>query len=134
MDADSPIMIIGDKSKAQISRFLPKNIALTFNQIGKDIPTFADAAGVADLIIKSDVKYDSIVIVYNKFVSSISYEPAMFEVQNETSLKESRKLFSCMVLPLLMSLQPVLRHTRWKTTSPETLPNSDLRTPSTLLS
>lgn len=134
MDADSPIMIIGDKSKAQISRFLPKNIALTFNQIGKDIPTFADAAGVADLIIKSDVKYDSIVIVYNKFVSSISYEPAMFEVQNETSLKESRKLFLCMVLPLLMSLQLVLRHTRWKTTSPETLLNLDSRTPSTLLS
>lgn len=102
MDADSPIMIIGDKSKAQMSRFLPKNIALTFNQIGKDIPTFADAAGVADLIIKSDVKYDSIVIVYNKFVSSISYEPAFFEVQNETSLKESCKSLSRTNSPLLM--------------------------------
>ena len=136
MDADSPIMIIGDKSKAQISRFLPKNIALTFNQIGKDIPTFADAAGVADLIIKSDVKYDSIVIVYNKFVSSISYEPAMFEVQNETSLKESRKLALCMALPLDVdvSLQPVSRHTRWKTMSLRTSLNLDLRTLSMPLS
>jgi F-type H+-transporting ATPase subunit gamma len=89
VDPDSPIMIIGDKSKAQLSRVLSKNVALTFNQIGRDIPTFADAAGVADLIIKSDVQYDSISIVYNKFVSSISYESAIIEVQNETTLKES---------------------------------------------
>ena len=72
VDPDSPIMIIGDKSKAQLSRVLSKNVALTFNQIGEDIPTFADAAGVTDLIIKSDVKYDNISIVCNKFVSSIS--------------------------------------------------------------
>ena len=91
VDSDSPIMIIGDKSKAQLSRALPKNLSLTFNQIGRDIPTFADAAGVADLIVKSDVKYDSIAIVYNKFVSSISYEPATVEVQTEDSLKASRK-------------------------------------------
>jgi F-type H+-transporting ATPase subunit gamma len=89
-------MIIGDKSKAQLSRVLSKNVALTFNQIGRDIPTFADAAGVADLIIKSDVKYDSISIVYNKFVSSISYESAIIEVQNETTLKESR-MFSILL-------------------------------------
>lgn len=89
VDPDSPIMIIGDKSKAQLTRTLGKNIQLTFNQIGRDIPTFADAAGVADLIIKSDVKYDSVVIVYNKFVSAISYEAAVLEVKGEQGLKES---------------------------------------------
>lgn len=94
VDSDSPIMIIGDKSKAQLSRALPKNLALTFNQIGRDIPTFADAAGVADLIVKSDIKYDSIAIVYNKFVSSISYEAAVMEVQTESMLKESRESLS----------------------------------------
>ncbi|KAF7986026.1 hypothetical protein HWV62_41374 [Athelia sp. TMB] len=89
VDSDSPIMIIGDKSKAQLARALPQNIQLTFNQIGRDIPTFADAAGVADLIVKSDVKYDSIAIIYNKFVSSVAYEPATLEVQTESALKES---------------------------------------------
>jgi F-type H+-transporting ATPase subunit gamma len=84
-------MIIGDKSKAQLSRALPKNLAMTFNQIGRDIPTFADAAGVADLIVKSGVKYDSVAIVYNKFMSSISYEAAVMEVQTENMLKESRE-------------------------------------------
>jgi len=89
VDTSSPIMIIGDKSKAQISRALPSNIQLTFNQIGRDIPTFADAAGVADLITQSGVKYDSVVIVYNKFLNNISYEAAAVEVKGEEGLKES---------------------------------------------
>lgn len=91
---DSPIIVIGDKSKAQLSRALGNNLALTFNQIGRDIPTFADAAGVADLIIKSGVKYDAITIVYNKFVSAISYEPAFVDVLNEETLRESRTCLS----------------------------------------
>ena len=90
-DPESPIMIIGDKSKAQLSRALPQNLALTFNQIGRDIPTFADAAAVADLIFKSGAKYDSIVIIYNKFVSAISFEAESIEVQTEVSLREARK-------------------------------------------
>ena len=65
-------MVIGDKSKAQLSRALPTNMQLTFNQIGRDIPTFADAAAVADLITQSGVKYDSVVIVYNKFLNNIA--------------------------------------------------------------
>ena len=91
VDADSPIMVIGDKSKAQLARVLGKNLALTFNQIGRDIPTFADAAGVADLIVKSGVEYDSIALVYNRFVSAISYEAGIVEVANENTFKESRR-------------------------------------------
>ena len=51
-------MVIGDE---QLSRALPSNnLQFTFNQIGRDIPiTFADAAGVADLIIQSGMKYNS---------------------------------------------------------------------------
>ncbi|KAG6380248.1 ATPase, F1 complex, gamma subunit domain-containing protein [Boletus reticuloceps] len=89
VDADSPIMVIGDKSKGQLARVLGKNLALTFNQIGRDIPTFADAAGVADLIVKSDVEYDSIAVVHNGFVSAISYEPKIVQVANENTFKES---------------------------------------------
>ncbi|KAG5644481.1 hypothetical protein DXG03_008308 [Asterophora parasitica] len=89
VDAESPVMVIGDKSKAQLIRSVGGNLRLTFNQIGRDIPTFADAAGVADLIVKSGVKYDSVVLVYNKFVSAISYEPASMVVKGEEALRES---------------------------------------------
>jgi F-type H+-transporting ATPase subunit gamma len=86
---DSPISVIGDKSKAQLSRQLASHYHITFNQIGRDIPTFADAAGVADLIIKSGVKFDSVVLVYNKFVSALSYEASVMEVKGEDALKDS---------------------------------------------
>ncbi|KAG6827712.1 hypothetical protein H0H92_010685 [Tricholoma furcatifolium] len=89
VDPASPIMVIGDKSKGQLQRILGQNMRLSFNQIGRDIPTFADAAGVADLIVKSGVKYDSVVLVYNKFVSAISYEASAMEVKGESALKES---------------------------------------------
>ena len=66
-------------------------MALMFNQIGRDIPTFADTAGIADLIVQSGVEYDSISIVYNKFLSAISYEPAIVEVANKKIPRESRQ-------------------------------------------
>ena len=74
-------------------RQIPGNFRLTFNQIGRDIPTFADAANVADLIVKSGVKYDSIVLVYNKFVSALSYEASVMEVKGAEALRESSALF-----------------------------------------
>ncbi|KAF9531092.1 ATPase, F1 complex, gamma subunit domain-containing protein [Crepidotus variabilis] len=86
---DSTVMVIGDKSKAQLTRTIAKNFALTFNQIGRDIPTFADAAAVADLITQSGVKYDSVVLIHNQFVSAISYEPAAVEVKGAEALQES---------------------------------------------
>ncbi len=82
-------MVIGDKSKSQLTRTIGKHFALTFNQIGRDIPTFADAAAVADLIVQSGVKYDSAVIIYNKFVSAISYEATAMQVKGPEALKES---------------------------------------------
>ncbi|KJA17785.1 hypothetical protein HYPSUDRAFT_45968 [Hypholoma sublateritium FD-334 SS-4] len=89
VDATSPIVVVGDKSKAQLLRVAGDNFQLTFNQIGRDIPTFADAAIIADLIITGNIKYDSVVIVHNKFVSAISYEPTAVEIKGEEALKES---------------------------------------------
>jgi F-type H+-transporting ATPase subunit gamma len=86
---NSQIAIVGDKSKAQLSRALPKNLSITFNQIGRDVPTFADAAAVADLIVKSGIEYDVVQIVYNKFVSALSYEAATMQVPNEETFKET---------------------------------------------
>lgn len=100
VEPTSPIAVVGDKSKAQISRVLSKNLAITFNQIGRDVPTFADAAGVTDLIMKSGVEYDSVAIVHNKFISALSYESTIVEVETAEALKESRtftpRRFACL--------------------------------------
>ncbi|KAJ7131341.1 ATPase, F1 complex, gamma subunit domain-containing protein [Mycena epipterygia] len=89
VDAESAVMIVGDKSKAQLLRTVRSNLRLTFNQVGRDIPTFADAAGIADLIVKSGEQYDVVVIVYNKYISAISYEATAVEVLGEKALKAS---------------------------------------------
>ena len=90
-DPNSPVMVIGNKLNGQLSHVVGKNMALMFNQIGCDTPTFADATKAADLIMQSSVEYDSISIVYNKFLMAISYKPAIAKVSNEKIPKESRQ-------------------------------------------
>jgi len=86
---DARIVVLGDKSKAQLMRLSPDNLLLTFNQIGKDVPTFADASVIADYITKSGTEFDSVSIVYNKFVSAIAYEAAVMDVVNEEALRNA---------------------------------------------
>ncbi|KAJ7289520.1 ATPase, F1 complex, gamma subunit domain-containing protein [Mycena rebaudengoi] len=89
VDKDSAVMIVGDKSKSQLVRAVPGNVRLTFNQVGRAIPTFADAAGIADLIVKSGEQWDVLTIIYNKYVSAISYEAAASTVLGPSALKSS---------------------------------------------
>lgn len=90
-ESDAPVVVLGDKPKQQLSRTVPQNLILSFNQIGKAVPTFQDACAIADQIEETKVEYDSVKIIYNKFVSSISYEPAVMEVSNAAALKASPK-------------------------------------------
>ncbi|KIY68999.1 ATP synthase F1 gamma [Cylindrobasidium torrendii FP15055 ss-10] len=89
IDPETPIMVVGDKAKAQLSRSVADNLRLSFNQIGRDVPTFTDAASVADLIIQSGVEYDSVILVYNRFATAISYEPTALVINGEKALAES---------------------------------------------
>ncbi|CAG8752365.1 2752_t:CDS:2, partial [Ambispora leptoticha] len=71
---DSGVIVLGDKAKGQISRTHRENIKLSFNQIGKGIPTYAEASAIADTIIKEKVQFDQATIIYNYFKSVIAYE------------------------------------------------------------
>jgi len=48
-----------------------------------------DAATIADKIIKDGLEFDSVSLVYNRFVSAISYEATIVEVFSEETLKNS---------------------------------------------
>jgi len=85
--SSSYVMVIGDKSKAQLSRAVPDKLRMTFNGIGKDVPTFADACAVADLILSSGVKFDSVHLVYNKVISALAFESSIVRVFGEVALK-----------------------------------------------
>lgn len=61
-----PVVVLGDKPKQQLGRALPNNIVLSFNQIGRQVPSFADACAIADQIEEMKVEYDNVKIIYNK--------------------------------------------------------------------
>ncbi|KAF2118395.1 putative ATP synthase subunit gamma, mitochondrial [Lophiotrema nucula] len=86
---DADLVVLGEKSKAQLSRSNGKNMVLSFAGIGKDVPTFADAAAIADQITLLPTDYSSIQIIYNKFINNTSYEPVVIEAFSEEAIKES---------------------------------------------
>jgi len=90
-NASFNLVVIGDKSKTQLSRVLSEKFVLSFNQIGKDVPTFTDAQTVADQIFAADVDFDRVEIIHNKFVSMLSYEPTTVTVYSEDIFQKSPK-------------------------------------------
>jgi len=86
---ETDIAIIGEKCKAQLSRSNPKNMVASFAGLGRDIPTFADAQGIADQLVRLPEQYESIKIMYNKFNNATSYEPIIIEAYSEEAITES---------------------------------------------
>lgn len=72
-DKNIKVVCVGDKSRAILSRIYGNNIILACNEVGRLPPTFIDAAKLADAILKSDYKFGSGEIVFNKFKSVVSY-------------------------------------------------------------
>ncbi|CAM1505643.1 Fc.00g112800.m01.CDS01 [Cosmosporella sp. VM-42] len=83
------LVIIGEKSKAQLSRTNSKSIQLSFAGIGKDVPTFADAQAIADQIVLLPTEYTDIKILYNSFINATSYEPKIIEAFSEEAIAQS---------------------------------------------
>ncbi|KAI0401244.1 ATP synthase F1 gamma [Xylaria palmicola] len=83
------LVLIGEKSRAQLSRTNAKDIALTFAGIGKDVPTFADAQAIADQVVQLPTDYSDIKIVYNKFINATAYEPAIIEAFSAEAIANS---------------------------------------------
>jgi F-type H+-transporting ATPase subunit gamma len=86
------IVVLGEKCKAQLGRSNSKNIVLSFSGVGKDIPTFADAQAIADQVSLLPTEYESIQIIYNKFINATSYEATPIEAFSEEAIANSRKL------------------------------------------
>jgi F-type H+-transporting ATPase subunit gamma len=83
----SGVIVLGDKAKNQMSRSHRSAIQMSFNQIGKAIPTFAEASAAADTIKSSGIKFDTATIIYNEFTSAIAYEAKPINVYSSEALK-----------------------------------------------
>ncbi len=87
------LVIIGEKSRSQLSRTNAKAIQLNFAGIGKDIPSFSDAQAIADQIVKLPGDYADVEIVYNKFINATSYEPTPIPAFSEEAITASRRSY-----------------------------------------
>lgn len=86
------IVAVGDKVRTQLNRTHPNNLTLAFNGIGKETPTFAECALISDEIFKLQKSYTNVEILYNKPVSSLSFEPTAAPVFDAESIAESPAL------------------------------------------
>ncbi|EIW72296.1 hypothetical protein TREMEDRAFT_41632 [Tremella mesenterica DSM 1558] len=88
-EAPGSLAVVGDKSKAQLSRAMPQSLKVSFSSVGKDVPTFSEASAIADEIMKNGGEWDEIRIVSNHYLSAISYESRMVSVISAEALRES---------------------------------------------
>lgn len=93
-DPSVEVVAVGDKVKAQIARAYPENLILSFASIGKEAPTFTEAAAIADQIVSLGKSYDSYEILYNKFTSGVSFEPSSLPVFSAAALEAAPKFSS----------------------------------------
>ncbi|KAJ5803573.1 ATP synthase subunit gamma [Penicillium pulvis] len=91
-DPEADLVILGEKGKAQLSRAVPEKILLSFSNVCKDIPTFADAQAVADQIALLPTDYSSIKVVFNKFVNAQTYEATVIEAYSEEAITQSANI------------------------------------------
>lgn len=83
------VVCVGDKSRSILQRLYGRNIILACNEIGRLPPTFIDASKLADAILKSDYKFSSGEIVYNRFKSVVSYSTTTLPVFSLASVTVS---------------------------------------------
>lgn len=91
-DPNFDLVILGEKCRSQLQRTNAKNIVLNFANVGKDVPTFAEAQAIADQIVQLPGDYSGIEIIYNRFINATSYEPAVVPAFSEEAILASRTL------------------------------------------
>ena len=68
------ILCVGDKSRAFMARFFPKQLIMVGSEIGRLPPTFNDAAKIANAIMTCGHEFDSGHLLYNYYKSVVSYD------------------------------------------------------------
>lgn len=91
--SNTQIVVLGDKAKPQISRDSRRNIVMNFNQVGKNIPTFLDALAIwQEIRANGNLKYEQVALVYNRFVSAISFDTVLVKLPTLSMILGAEKL------------------------------------------
>jgi len=106
VEPTAQIAVIGMKSKAQLQRDNRSKIQISFEAVSKNLPTYTEAALVADQIMKSGVEFTDGKLVYNQFKSVIAYEASTLPFYSYNTIETSPKLsFYEYETPVLQNFQ-----------------------------
>ncbi|KAI9142268.1 F1 complex, gamma subunit of ATPase [Paraphysoderma sedebokerense] len=88
------VVALGDKARGQISRESKTSIKWSFNQLGKNVPTFEEASVIADAVLtdKELQSVDKPSLVFNEFKSVIAYETTKMPLVTYKGLTNAEKL------------------------------------------
>ncbi|RKO88244.1 ATPase, F1 complex, gamma subunit domain-containing protein [Blyttiomyces helicus] len=89
---EGSLAIIGLKARAQLQRENRASIAITFDQVAKNVPTWNEASLIASSILESGIKFDGIHIIYNKFKSVIQFDTSTLDLPTEETFAASPKI------------------------------------------
>ncbi|KAK7065238.1 ATP synthase subunit gamma, mitochondrial [Halocaridina rubra] len=86
------ILCIGDKSRAQLSRTLAKNIIAQVGEVGRKPATFEDAGRIATFILNSGYDFGSGRIIYNRYRTVVSYDTKVLPFYNAAGISAGEKI------------------------------------------
>jgi len=85
-DANTKLVVCGDKVKAALRKTHGPHILCAFNELGRKPPLFEEASFIAEQIVESGYEFDVCKMLYNKFKSAISYEMTPQPIHSFTTL------------------------------------------------
>lgn len=89
---DGKLFVIGQKARSQLNREYGNSIAITFDTVAKNIPTFSEAAAITDKILKSGLQFNGGFIIYNYFKSVIAFETKRTPIFTLEDISSNSKL------------------------------------------
>lgn len=103
------VVTVGEKVKNQILRAYPENLKLTFSGVCKEAPTFEEASLIADHLLDLG-DYGNIEVLYNKYISGISFEPCILKIYLPSQIENAPKKYKYEYEPENENLNDNLSH------------------------
>jgi len=89
---EQKLVVVGDKARSILSRQYKDKMLMTFNEYGRKVPVFSDAALVANAILDSDYKFDVASLYFNSFKSVVSYKVTELPLFSQQQLAAAEKI------------------------------------------
>jgi len=89
---NTKVICVGDKARAFMVKYFPKNTIFVGSEIGRLPPQFGDAAGVANAILNSGYEFDQGQMLYNFYKSVVSYNTTAIPIYSKDVIMGADKL------------------------------------------